>query len=426
MSRPPSSPAPPAARSGERGESAATAAPEVVVFEAYDPDNPHQWSCRKKQGTVALICCYPFCAVFGSAIYAPGEGQLRERFGVDAVVSSTGLTLYVSGFGIGPLLCSAIDAALSSVMISMLWYQGLSANSELKGRKLPFLVSNVGVLGIHREYGDHPLMCANVVDLTTVRFFARCAAPCAVNTSQSSYIGPAEHSSSDNNVLFFAVAMWPLLFIFPETYEPMILEKRAKCMRKAGEQNAWAAHELHHPTVAQVLKGHVIRPFSAALWVTVTDVYPVVFIEQRHIPFQLCGLLFLSVSLGMVISVFLFEPLVRLSERVHIPLIERRDHPLPMEDTHLKVVILACLFLPVSLFWFAWTSGQETHWIAPALAVAHFVVDALGTKWGVTVFAFISLGMIPIPFVFVRYGPTLRAQSRHAKEAREVIARRHK
>lgn len=43
----------------------------------------------------------------------------------------------------------------------------------------------------------------------------------------------------------------------------------------------------------------------------------------------------------------------------------------------------------------------------------------------VSIFAFISLGLVPIPFVFVRFGPALRARSRHARQAREAIARMH-
>ncbi|OJT07535.1 hypothetical protein TRAPUB_1631 [Trametes pubescens] len=77
---------------------------EFVVFERDDVDDPHQWSRRKKRSTVALACLYAFCAVFGSAIYAPGEEEIREKYGVSADVSSTGLTMYVLGFGIAPLI----------------------------------------------------------------------------------------------------------------------------------------------------------------------------------------------------------------------------------------------------------------------------------------------------------------------------------
>lgn len=43
----------------------------------------------------------------------------------------------------------------------------------------------------------------------------------------------------------------------------------------------------------------------------------------------------------------------------------------------------------------------------------------------VSIFAFISLGLAPIPFIFVRFGPALRARSRHARQAREAVARMH-
>ena len=36
-----------------------------------------------------------------------------------------------------------------------------------------------------------------------------------------------------------------------------------------------------------------------------------------------------------------FNYLVRMSEKVRIPLIERKGERLPMEETHLKVVIIA-------------------------------------------------------------------------------------
>ncbi len=39
-----------------------------------------------------------------------------------------------------------------------------------------------------------------------------------------------------------------------------------------------------------------------------------------------------------------------------------------------------------------------------------------------SVFAFLSLGLLPIPLIFVRYGPRLREKSHFAREAREVIA----
>ena len=41
----------------------------------------------------------------------------------------------------------------------------------------------------------------------------------------------------------------------------------------------------------------------------------------------------------------------------------------------------------------------------------------------VSIFAFLSLGLIPIPLIFIRYGKQLRARSRYAQEAHDVIMR---
>lgn len=54
--------------------------------------------------------------------------------------------------------------------------------------------------------------------------------------------------------------------------------------------------------------------------------------------------------------------------------------------------------------------------------VAHPIVANVGTEWGVSIFAFLSVGLLPIPVLFVRYGAHLRAHSKFAKEAEEVLA----
>lgn len=59
------------------------------------------------------------------------------------------------------------------------------------------------------------------------------------------------------------------------------------------------------------------------------------------------------------------------------------------------------------------------------LAVSSLGTSTHPTRMTVSIFAFISLGLVPIPFAFVRFGPALRARSRHARQAREAIARMH-
>lgn len=46
----------------------------------------------------------------------------------------------------------------------------------------------------------------------------------------------------------------------------------------------------------------------------------------------------------------------------------------------------------------------------------------MGTRWGVSLFGFLSLGLIPIPLIFIRYGASLRERSYFVRQAQAMGA----
>lgn len=54
--------------------------------------------------------------------------------------------------------------------------------------------------------------------------------------------------------------------------------------------------------------------------------------------------------------------------------------------------------------------------------VAHSIIDNLGTKWGISLFGFLSLGLIPIPLIFIRYGASLRERSYFVQEVQAIVS----
>jgi MFS transporter, DHA1 family, multidrug resistance protein len=52
---------------------------------------------------------YTFVVYCASAIYVPSEGGVMKRFGVGFSKASLGLSLYVIGYGLGPLLFSPMS-----------------------------------------------------------------------------------------------------------------------------------------------------------------------------------------------------------------------------------------------------------------------------------------------------------------------------
>ncbi|KAH8100972.1 MFS general substrate transporter [Cristinia sonorae] len=488
---------------------------DLVAFSQDDSDDPRNWSKAKKIWVFAVTCLLSFIAVFGSSVYAPGEEQIIERYGVNQDVASTGLTTYVLGFGFGPLLWGPL--------------------SEMYGKRIIFLISwaFMTVSMIPSAFVD------NIIVILVFRFFTGLAAACPLSNGSSvsadifrddmfslarassifafcSLSGPcfgtlvgffvAAHSGKTLWVLrlhfFMSIAAIPFLFIFPETYGPRILEQRAKRLRAEGKTNARAATEVHTKSTVQLVQGHIIRPFAmflrepvlqgVTLWISLAygiiyfffEMYPVVFIEhivdyrpcdlpidghfyQHGIEFQLCGLMFLPVAFGMLLAVASYPQLLRISQKIYIPGIECKDIPTQPQENNLKVVVFAVILMPTSLFWFAWTSGHEVSWVSAALSgipfgfstviifftftayllqtygvyatsaqsantfvrsmvaavfpiAAHSVIRNLGTKWGASTFGFISLGMIPIPLIFIRYGARFREQSHFASAARRM------
>lgn len=261
-------------------------------------------------------------------------------------------------------------------------------------------------------------------------------------------------------------------------------------MRAQGHNRAFAQQELE-PKPANlwgILQNHLLlaakmliyEPIcqGAAIWIALAygiiyfffEVYPIVFVTQHNIPFRLCGLMFFFIFVGMLVALILYQRLTNLSTRLPLPLPGNLTKHVALTDPENDLVLdlSACVVMPISLFWFGWSSGPETHWIVPALAgivfsysmtaifmcflayiaqvytiysssagaansfmrsifaavfpiITHRLVQAIGTKLAVSIFAFISLGSIPIPLILIRYGKELRASSRYSQEARRVI-----
>ncbi|KAI9740903.1 MAG: hypothetical protein M1818_004509 [Claussenomyces sp. TS43310] len=167
------------------------------------------------------------------------------------------------------------------------------------------------------------------------------------------------------------------------------------------------------------------------------------------------GLCFLGLVPGFLLAVTTFGILdATLYRKAKVELNGR-----PAPEHRLYAAMLGSLMLPIALFWFAWSARSGVHWIVPVLAGLPFgwgnlmiflsaityltdvygaesgasaiaangilrylfgaafplfttqMYDKLGIPWSGSVFAFISVAMMPIPWLFFVYGPKLRMRS---------------
>ncbi|KAJ7487470.1 MFS general substrate transporter [Mycena galericulata] len=277
--------------------------------------------------------------------------------------------------------------------------------------------------------------------------------------------------------LFAGTCCLLTILTLPETYAPIIYVRMAEKKRLETGDDAWKAPlEITTFSFLERAENVVARPFKVLfqepmlLAITVYmsfvygclyinfEAYPIVFTEGHHLNAGISGLMFLPIMLGgavaVTISVLVFNP------RYEREAARLAPHAVPPEF-RLEMALFAAPIYAVAFFWFGWTSfpsvslwaplmsglamGFAISWIflsffnyiidtylfvaASALAASTVVrsifgavfplfatqmFNALGPRWASSLLGFVALAMVPIPIILKRFGPTLRAKSKHA------------
>lgn len=83
---------------------------QLVDFDGPDdPYRPINWPTKKKILTTMLYGLVTMSATWASSAYSAGTAQVAEHFHVSKQVSTLGTTIFLLGFGIGPLLWAPLS-----------------------------------------------------------------------------------------------------------------------------------------------------------------------------------------------------------------------------------------------------------------------------------------------------------------------------
>ena len=184
-----------------------------------------------------------------------------------------------------------------------------------------------------------------------------------------------------------------LFFFFPETSASNILYRRARRLRKAtGNSSIMSAPEIALAAMSprDFAVGILVRPFTLnfqepivfalnlyigliyALLYIWFESFPVVFIDIYHWREQLLGLSFLGLFAG---AFLVMPPFFAYLYYVQEPKYNANGELKPEE--RMPAAIVGALLVPICLFWFAWTSRSDVHWIVPIIGSSLFSIAAL-------------------------------------------------
>jgi DHA1 family multidrug resistance protein-like MFS transporter len=275
-------------------------------------------------------------------------------------------------------------------------------------------------------------------------------------------------------LLWMAGATELLLLTLPETLPMMVLLNKARRLRKIpGKENVKASVEATDRSLAGIFKVALTRPwrllidpisFFVAIYYAVVytllymlfSIYPIVFQEKRG---WNAGVGELPL-IGTVIGACLGGLALFINSQIDQKNDTRNRKSVP--EDRLPGAMVGGIMFAVTIFWFAWTAEYNSiHWAVPTVAgtflatsillifvtfinyiidsylmyaasavaantvlrsacaaasplFTKYMFDALGVGGAGSLIGGVGVLLIPIPFVFYKYGAAIRARSRFA------------
>ncbi|MCJ1380893.1 hypothetical protein MMC17_004002 [Xylographa soralifera] len=448
-----------------------------------DPANPRNWTRGAKLTHVLLVSAFTLYSNLAAVMFAPGAQALVAEFGItSSVVASLTVSIYILGFAVGPLFLASMSETYGRLMIYHLCnavYIAFTIGCALSTNTAMFLVFRF-ICGCA---ASSPLSMGGgtIADLHTEAERGKAMALFGLGPLLGPVIGPIVGGFVTVDLgwrwmfwlilILSSVVSLLAVVVMRETYEPVLLERKAVQSRKATGNDRLQARTYNKDlTPRQLLGRAIIRPTKMLLFspiVLLLSIYcafmfgliyllfttfPAVFEKTYGFGPDIAGLAYLGLGLGMIFGIGLFA--VLSDKLLHQP----RGGTIERPELRLLLMIWSSPMVPIGFFWYGWSAEYETHWIVPIIGTFFigfssflimmpaqiYLVDAFGSEaaasalagsivlrslfgallplagpylyaawglgWGNSFLAFIGLAFVPIPFLFYKYGERLRTR----------------
>lgn len=369
----------------------------IVEFVPDDKANPKNIGKGTKWVYTFILGMVCFVVALGSAIVTGDLSGPLEYFGVsEEVIILSSVTVFVLGFGFGPLIFAPLSEEVGRKPIYVVTL----------GMAVIFIVpcavaKNIGTLLVCRLI-DGVLFSAPMTliggSLADIWEGPERGAAMAV-FSAAPFLGPVMGPIfggllGDNAptwrwiyYTFLIIAgFFYVVFIavVPETHHSTILRKRAATLRKkTGDNTYMSIAELQVRSKVEVAKVSLLRPFLLlremivflmTMYMSVVYgllymfffAYPVIYMEGRGWSASKTGIMFIPIGVGVLIATAA-APFINLDYNKRAqPYRDRGELPPP--ELRLIPMMYGCWFIPAGLFSFAWSSYNWLSWAGPCFS----------------------------------------------------------
>ncbi|KAI0266420.1 MFS polyamine transporter [Gloeopeniophorella convolvens] len=367
-----------------------------------DPENPRNWTFKKKWGATLIVSAFTFISPVSSSMIAPASEKLAERFNIHSTVLIAMTTsVFVLAYAFGPLFLGPLSELYGRsrvLQISNLWYLvwNLACGfAQSKNELIAFrFLAGLG--------GSAPLSIGGGVvgDLFDPEHRGQAIAIYSLAPLLGPVIGPvagawvAEKSTWrwvfwSTTIVDAAIQVLGVIFL-KETYAPILLEQKATRIRQTMDEEKASRMEIRTALNADdrhwksVFGKALIRPFRlfyyepivqllglymafvyGQLYLFLTTI-PSIFENIYHERVGIAGLHYLALGVGLTGA---SQINARLLDRVYAKL-KARNGGVGKPEFRLPTIVPGTIFLPAGLLISGWTAQKHVFWLVPDIGIA--------------------------------------------------------
>ncbi|KFZ12709.1 hypothetical protein V501_04085 [Pseudogymnoascus sp. VKM F-4519 (FW-2642)] len=423
---------------------------EVRFSGSSDRQDPRNFSKAKKWIIVIVLSLSSASVACDSALYTTTYDQIMDEFHCSKLTATAGLSTFILGMGISPLFLSPLSEVSAPSPLPLIWLVLCAVAKNIQTMVIARLLGGLSGAAFLSVAGasvgdlfDHHELQFPMTIYSGIQFMGPELGP---------IVGGFINYNATWHWTYYFMLIWTgfalvltLVFV-PETYHPVLLLKRAEKLRKeTGDDRYHVGSGLRRTkSVLETITWSFLRPLEMLLF--------------EPMCLSLC--LAIGILFGISTTPYWQKNYQQLVKNRHT---EASEDGKPEPEYRLPQVIVGSVLVPAGLFWFGFTTYTSVHWIVPVIGSGlfgmgcsvflsfsgtwTFLVDAyplyaasalaansfarstfaaifplfgiqmyerLGFDWATAVLAFITLAMVPFPFIFFKYGKKIRGKSRFA------------
>ncbi|KAJ5945028.1 hypothetical protein N7516_005196 [Penicillium verrucosum] len=448
--------------------------PFEVTWIPNDPRNPMNFSEVKKWTFTMLVAVATLAVSLVSSAYTGGIKEIMMQFHIGQELATLGVSLFVLGFAIGPLLWAPLSELFGRQILFVTTYAALTAfNAGVAGSQNAWSVIILRFFA--GSFGSSPLTNAGgvIADMFPAKQRGVAMSLFAAAPFLGPVIGPIAGGfigMSDGGwqwvmgfLAVFAGTVWIIgSLTIPETYAPVLLLRRAERLSKLSGKIYRSKLEIDQGRVSlkDSFKVSLSRPwillfkepivFLLSLYMAIVygtlymmfAAFPIVYQQSRGWNQGVSGLAFLGIMIGMLIAVIYSlwdnKRYIGTSDKhngfappeARLP--HASSHPSQSQSAYSAGVPFGFGMVLVFLSIMNYLIDSYTIFAASVLAAnsvirslfgaafplfTTYMYQNLGIHWASSIPAFLALACVPFPFLFYKYGPAIRTRCKFAAQS---------